>query len=206
MQLWRQFAGQDVYLWVRPRGKINRSETPPGRVRAVTDKVAAHELVYAEAGSVRLATDEEIAAFRAESDERRTRLQRETAEQTTRLAQAQLEAILGQFLPRGLSVQEVQPGAAAAPIDLANLSLEEIEALLLKVREAKGGGAPPAEDAPWPMHRSQRARRRPKDRLPDRSPCSRTSAPRRSCGASRRRASARWSRSRARVPRNSRSG
>lgn len=138
LRTWREYAGRDIALWVQPRGKINRSETPPGRVRWVTDKAAAHELTYAEPGTVRLATSEEIAADRIDQEVRRRQIEAAQAAQSMRLARSTLEGILGAALPQGFAPAAAEPKPITLD-DVLSLPPDQIDQVIAALAKARAG-------------------------------------------------------------------
>lgn len=113
-RLWREFAGRDVVLVVEPKGVISRGEPAKPKLVEVTDEIAADMLAYADVRSqrVRLATDEEAAAYRA-FNARQTQLAKQRViEQAAEHARVTVEQLLN--IPRqvpGAPIGEATPPA-----------------------------------------------------------------------------------------------
>jgi len=115
LQLWREHGMKDVVLYVVPRGAINRGTANEPRFVEVTDMVAADLLAYADARNqtVRLATEEEVIAFRATLEQERQAHLGAIASHQAQVTQAAARALLGDThsLPPGVA----PTGPAVAP-------------------------------------------------------------------------------------------
>jgi len=140
LQLWREFGMKDVVLVIQPKGAINRGETPPATIKEVTDMCAADMLAYSGQRNqrVRLATEEEIAQYRAYMEAKRVHQTAETAKQQAELARANLASMLG--LATGTVVTGPTAAPPVAPAVSAARADESEEEPLVPVLPAVGGG------------------------------------------------------------------
>lgn len=97
LELWRQFGLKDVVLVIQPKGKINRGETPKPKLVEVTDMAAADLLAYApqQGLRVRVATEEEVRAYREYHEAKRRHAAQENAARVAEAARAQMAAMQG---------------------------------------------------------------------------------------------------------------
>jgi hypothetical protein len=133
-KMWVELAGKDVVLRVIPKGVI---DLQPGDVRfvEVTDYIAADMISAAgyytleqasqnPNATCRLATEEEVEAYRAAEEANRQFARRKIAMANAELATAQLHAVLGHFA-QGAGVELPSPAAPiepAAKIDHAKVA------------------------------------------------------------------------------------
>lgn len=112
---WRQFAGRDVVLVIRPKGVIERpGQLNRGKIVEVTDQKAADLMAFAGAREqeVREATPDEIKAYREFNLRQADSMVRKVAGERARMMQAQFEQIMG------VTAGAVQPSVPASDPDL----------------------------------------------------------------------------------------
>lgn len=116
MRRWRDFAGRDVVLVVEPKGVVTRGEPPKAKIVEATDMHAAELLTYGAARGqrVRIATDEEIRAYRTfnlrQAEAHRASIAAKAAEH----ARASVMALLG--IQTGQPFAPGDPAAAPTPV------------------------------------------------------------------------------------------
>lgn len=115
LSLWKEFAGQDVYLYIVPSGQISRHSVEP-KVVCVYDQTAADILAYAEkrGETVRLATPKEIESYHARNEAQRQAARETMIAEASKLSQAHMQAA-SRIFPHGVPASSVAPPASPAP-------------------------------------------------------------------------------------------
>lgn len=145
-------TGQDIVLVIRPIGAIMPRRRPKAKVTECLPEVAAEILAFASVRrqEVRLATPNEIKAYRQHNLDAAKHAQGVQAQAMTRIAQAQLQAVLGQATALQMPAvpQPKPPEAPEVVLDVVDPgeNLEDMSGTLgaPSPADAAAPGQPPA--------------------------------------------------------------
>lgn len=100
---WAEFCGRDIVLVVRPQGVLRKTgEKNDAKIVEMHDSAAADKFAFATARgeSVRLATEDEIQAYRVRNQLQRDLHAKKLSQAAADQAQATLQALLGNAAPQ----------------------------------------------------------------------------------------------------------